>query len=82
MMKAISTLTMMKLKTVKTLKHGRRGSWPELPGELARLLVLLAQPLLKSVTAACSDMLAFCSVLDRVGQVELVMLFKSFCITG
>ncbi len=73
---------MMKLKMVKTLRHGRRGSWPELPGELARLLVLLAQPLLKSVVAAYSDMLAFCNVLDRVGQFELVMLFQSFCITG
>jgi hypothetical protein len=82
MTKAISTLMMMKLKMVKTLRHGRRGSWPELPGELARLLVLLAQPLLKSVVAAYSDMLAFCNVLDRVGQFELVMLFQSFCITG
>ncbi len=82
MTKATSTLMMMKLKMVKTLRHGRRGSWPELPGELARLLVLLAQPLLKSVVAAYSDMLAFCNVLDRVGQFELVMLFQSFCITG
>ena len=80
-MKAISILMTMKLKTVKILRHGKRGSWPESPGELARLLVLLAQPLLKSVTAACSDMLAFCNMLDRVGLFELIMLSKSFCIT-
>ena len=80
MMRAISTLTMTKLKMVKTLRHGRRGSWPELPGEHARLFVLLAQVLLQSVTAACSDMLAFYSVLDRVGLFEQIMivLFKSF----
>lgn len=81
MMRAISTLTMTKLKMVKTLRHGRRGSWPELPGEHARLLVLLAQSLLKSVTAACSDMLAFCGALHRVGLFELIMLVKSFCLT-